>query len=101
PIGVGGAVGIRLGIQPSLAVSYGPCRLQHIGLILDPIKSMYAGTAQLYSAGAVTETATLEGALKAIGVLGLFTPPIALMVAVEGGLRGTLRGIAAGGHRGG
>jgi uncharacterized protein DUF4157 len=96
PIGVGAAAGIRLGVQPSLAVSYGPCRLQKIGLILDPIKHTYAGTAQLYIAGAVTGTATLEGALKAIGVIGLFTPPIALMVGVEGGLRGTLRGIGAG-----
>jgi hypothetical protein len=96
PVGVGAAAGLRFGVQPSLAVSYGPCKLRNVGLLLDPLTSTYAGTGQLYIAGAVTETATLEGALKAIGVIGLFKPPIALMVGVEGGLRGTLRGIGAG-----
>jgi hypothetical protein len=96
PVGVGAAAGFRFGIQPSIAVSYGPCRLRGISLLLDPLAGTYAGTGQLYIAGAVTETAVIEAALKAIGIIGLFDPPIALMVGVEGGLRGTFRGSGVG-----
>jgi hypothetical protein len=96
PVGIGAAAGIRIGGQPSIAVSYGPCRLRGLSLLVDPLAATYVGTGQLYIAGAVTETAVIEGALKAIGVVGLFDPPIALMAGVEGGLRATVRGIGAG-----
>ncbi|MHB9833310.1 eCIS core domain-containing protein [Paraburkholderia terrae] len=96
PVGVGAAAGVRLGLQPSLAFSYGPCRLRKVSLQLDPIAGKYAGTGQLYVAGAVTDTIVGEGALKAIGIVGLIEPPIALKAGVEGGLRVTLRGVGAG-----
>lgn len=96
PIGIGAAAGVRLGLQPSVAFSYGPCRLQRMALRLDPLRGSYAGTAQLYIAGAVTDTMIGEAALKVIGVVGLFEPPIAIMAGVEGGLRATLRGVGAG-----
>lgn len=96
PVGIGAAAGLRFGLQPSVAFSYGPCRLRKMSLLLDPLAGTYAGSGQLYIAGAVTDTLVGEAALKAIGIVGLIDPPFALMAGVEGGLRATLRGVGAG-----
>jgi hypothetical protein len=96
PGGVGAAAGIRLGFQPSLAISYGPCRLQGVSLLFDPLGGRYGGTGQLLIGAAFTETGVFEGALKALGVAGLFDPPVAIVASVEGGLRVTLRGSVVG-----
>lgn len=97
PISAQGALALRLG-NPTMIGSIGPGRLQNVRLILNPGTGTYGGEAELYVAGAVSESieAGLEVGLLAEGVIPM-EPPIPIVGTIEGGVRAILRGVGKGG----
>ena len=96
PVGIGGALCVRLSAKPSMVANIGPGVIRNASIVLDPLAGSYSATGELYVGAALSEVAVLEGALRANGVIGTIEPPLALLAAVEGGLRATLRGSGLG-----
>jgi hypothetical protein len=90
PIPIAGAVGILAYAQPSIETAVGPGELRGIRILLNPLTSHYAATAQLYVAAAIAPRLTLFGGLAAaVGTVIPFEPPIPIVAIIQGGLRGT------------
>ncbi len=78
--------------DPSVTISIGPVKLQNIKLLLDPLGTTYAGTAQLYVGSAVSGSVEKanEARVLAAGVIPV-EPPIPVVASGEVGTRAILR----------
>ncbi len=95
-----GSLGLHVGVTPEISVQLGPCSLTGFTVTIDPIHDIYS------AAGGVDVTVALGLGAEAraglhgeVGVMVIWPdPPIILqipVVALEGGLAGMVRGIAA------
>ena len=97
PIPIVGMAGLLGYAQVSAEAAVGPGVVRGIQFELCPLSRRVMATAQLYAAAAIAPRLTLfGGAFGAIGTLIPFTPPIPIVVILQGGLRGTGTGWAIG-----
>lgn len=95
-----GAFGVHLGLTPEIGLQLGPCHLDHLRIVIDPLAPSFAASTSFSVTSGASLGAVIDVAARGeVGVLIIIPdPPIPIQIPVAGievGLTGQTRGIAA------